>query len=482
MDKKAMLGHKVRRLRQAQGLTQAEMAEQIGISPSYLNLIERNQRPVTVPMLFRLGQAFEVDLRDFAEDEEARLAAGLSEVFGDALFEGQDLKQQDIRELASASPAAAQAVLTLYKAYRDLWEDAQALAHRVGGGDDRPQQQAGDGHAFAIEEVRDFQEAHSNHFPEVEEAALELRAAALPTAAAGDDPYPALAAYLGEAHGLGVRVMPVSVMQDTERRYDMHRRRVLLSEALPRSTRTFQLAAQVALLTRRELLDRIVAGANLQGDTARRLLRVGLAGYFAAAVMMPYGPFLEAARELRHDLALLQRRFGASFEQVCHRLTTLQRQGERGVPFFFIRIDKAGNVSKRYSGGGFPFARFGGPCPRWVIHDAFASPGLIRTQIAEMPDGTAFFTIARTLDPSAGWHRPQSPHFAIGLGCALKDAKHLVYADGLDPKSPQAREPIGVSGRVCERLDCAQRAHPPLNHRLRVDEHVRRATPFTFAG
>ena len=155
----------------------------------------------------------------------------------------------------------------------------------------------------------------------------------------------------------------------------------------------------------------------------------------------------------------------------------------RGVPFFFIRLDKAGNVSKRYSGGGFPFARFGGPCPRWAIHDAFATPGRVQTQIAEMPDGTAFFTIARTLEAPAGWHHraARAPQHAIGLGCALKDARHLVYADGLDLKSPQARTPIGVSCRVCERLDCAQRAHPPLNHRLRVEEHVRRATPFTFA-
>ena len=477
-----MLGHKVRRFRQAQGLTQAEMAEQIGISPSYLNLIERNQRPVTVPLLFRLGQAFEVDLRDFAEDEEARLVAGLSEVFGDPLFENLSLSQHDVRELAAVSPAAAQAVLTLYKAYRDLWEDAQALAHKLDDGGGRPAQAADGGHALAIEEVRDLQEARSNHFPELEEAAEELRAAAALDHDGPDALHHRLAAWLQEAHGVGVRVMPLGVMQDTERRFDHHRRRVLLSEALPPPTRTFQLAAQIALLTRRELLERVVAGAELQAEAARGLLRLTLAGYFAAAVMMPYDAFLAAARELRHDVGLLQRRFGASFEQVCHRLTTLQRQGERGVPFFFIRIDKAGNVSKRYSGGGFPFARFGGPCPRWVIHDAFMTPGRILTQIAEMPDGTAFFTIARTLDAPAGpWHRAQAPQHAIGLGCALKDARHLVYADGLDLKSPPARSPIGVSCRVCERLHCAQRAHPPLNHRLRVEDHVRRAVPFTFA-
>ena len=476
MDKKIMLGHKIRRFRQDQGLSQTQMAEQVGISASYLNLLEHNQRPVTVPLLFRLGQAFDVDLREFAEDEEAQLAAGLSEVFSDPLFEGQAPRSQDIRDLAAASPPAAQAVLTLYDAYRKLWEDAQALTHSMA---DRDKVPASDGASFPGEEVREFQQAQSNHFPDLEVAAEQFWQDA---EVHQDDVYRGLVEHLDSVLGIRVKVMPIEVMQDTLRRYDHHGRRVLLSEALPSAGRVFQLAAQLALLSYGESLDRVVERAGLQSDDAKRLLRIGLANYFAGAVMMPYERFLAAAVDLHYDLDLLQHRFNASFEQVCHRLTTLQRPGARGVRFFFIRVDNAGNVSKRLSGGGFHFARFGGTCPRWIIHDAFRSPGLIHTQVAEMPDGTAFFTIARTLDALGGWQHALQPQFAIGLGCDLKDAGVLVYADGLNLKKPSPVTPIGVSCRVCERLDCVQRAHPPLNHRLRVEEHVRRTTPFAFAN
>ena len=475
IEKKAMLGHKIRRLRQDQGLRQTEMAERLGISPSYLNLIERNQRPVTVPLLFRLGQAFEIDLKDFAKDEEAQLAAGLSEVFGDPLFAGQPPRATEIRELASASPQAAQAVLTLYKAYRDMRENAQTLAERLA---DRDKLQSLDVKGFPVEEVRDFLQAQFNHFPELETAAEHLREDA---GLQGEDLFRGLSQHLSKVHSIEVRILPIEVMRDIVRRYDRHRRRLLLSEVLAPSGRVFQLAVQVALLGQGELLDRIVAKAKLSSPEAEGLCRVGLANYFAGAMMMPYDRFLNAARDQRYDIDILQHRFGASFEQVCHRLTTLQRSGARGVPFFFIRVDNAGNVSKRLSAAGFHFARFGGTCARWIVHDAFRVPGLIHTQVAEMPDGTGFFTIARTVDASGGWPRGQQPQFAIGLGCETKDAQQLVYADGVEFRNRAAVTPIGVSCRVCERLDCGQRAHPPLNHRLRVDQNVRRTTPFTFA-
>ena len=290
-----------------------------------------------------------------------------------------------------------------------------------------------------------------------------------------------LGAYLREAHGLEVRVLTVDVMPETTRRFDFHRRRVLLSELLSPAARSFQLAVQVALNTQRDLLDRHVERAELSSPEAERLCRLTLANYLAGCVMMPYGRFLDAARTLRYDIEILQRRFGASFEQVCHRLTSLGRHGARGVPFFFIRVDNAGNVSKRLSGGGFHFARFGGTCPRWIVHDAFRMPGQIRTQLAAMPDGSRFFTIARTVDPieTRTWEQP--PQYAIGLGCDVRDAGQLVYADGLDLGNERAATPIGVACRVCERLDCRQRAHPPLNYRLKIDENVRRTTPFTFA-
>ncbi len=475
MDKKAMLGHKVRRLRQEAGLTQMEMAETLEISPSYLNLIEHNQRPVTVPLLFRLGQAFEIDLREFAEDEDARLAAGLREVFSDQMFEGQILREAEIRELAAASPSGAEAILQLYDAYRAQREDLQAMAQQLADPDTA---QSLNPQSDPVEEVRALYESHNNHFPDLELAAQELwEDAGLELDGLGRG----LSSHMKAVHGVDARIMPLDVMQDTLRRYDHHRRRVLLSETLPPSGRNFQVAAQIALLSQRELIKKLVADAKLSSPEAERLATIGLAGYFAGAVLMPYDRFLDAAKEFRYDIDFLQARFGASFEQVCHRLTTLQRAGARGVTFFFIRVDNAGNVSKRLSGAGFNFARFGGTCPRWIVHDAFQAPGRMFTQVAAMPDGTSYFTIARTADPAATGHHREAPRLAIAVGCEAKHAGQLVYADGVDLGNEDVITPIGVSCRVCERTDCNQRAHPPLNHRLRVDENIRRVAPFAIS-
>jgi predicted transcriptional regulator/transcriptional regulator with XRE-family HTH domain len=469
--KKAMMGHKVRRFRQDLGLHQTELADQLGISPSYLNLIEHNQRPVTVPLLFRLGEAFDVDLRQFAADDEARHAAGLQEVFSDPLFDGNAPGRQDIRELAAASPAASQAVIALYSAYRTMRDQLHAQASDPDRGRD--------GRGSPLEEVREFQESQGNHFPAIEAAAEAI------TGRADFEPgelYRSLAEHLRSDLAISVRVMPVEVLQDTMRRFDRHQSRILLSEALPPSGRIFHLAAQIALLSQRGPIDAIVEAAGFAGDESAGLLRLGLANYFAGAVMMPYDRFLEAARSLRYDVEILRRRFGVSFEQAAHRLTTLQRQGSRGVPFFFVRVDTAGNVSKRLSGGGFQFGRFGGACPRWIVHDVFRNPGVVHTQLAQLPDGGAFLTVARTVQPAnIGWAAGPRPLLAVGFGCDVKDARHLVYADGLDLVQPRAVTPIGVGCRVCERLDCDQRAHPPMNHRLRVEEHIRRLRPYAFA-
>jgi predicted transcriptional regulator/transcriptional regulator with XRE-family HTH domain len=483
LDRKAMLGHKVRRLRRELKLTQAQMAEQMGVSPSYLNLVENNQRPVTVQFLLKLGTAFDVDLAAFAEDDEGRLVAGLREVLADPLFEGADVKGQDLKDVAAAAPALGQAFLQLYRAYREAREDLEGLAERMArGGDDD-----GDGPAplprpgvFPAEEVEAFIQAEANHFPEIEAAAEGLWID-------GDldqaDLAGSLARHLERAHGVRVRRMPVEVMGPTVRRYDRHSRRVLVSETLGPTGIPFQVGAQIALLRHRDLLDGIVERAQLGSDTARRILLISLSNYFAAAVMMPYGRFLEAARSLRHDLDLLQARFGAGFEQVCHRLTTLQRPGARGVPFFLIRVDVAGNVSKRFSAEpGFHFARFGGACPRWNVHDAFRTPGTIQTQVARMPDGTTYLSVARTVTTRVGGWNTQTRHFALALGCDVAHAGQVVYADGLDVSKDAAATPIGVNCRICPRLDCTQRAFPPLNHRLVVDENVRGLSGYAQIG
>jgi predicted transcriptional regulator len=413
-------------------------------------------------------------LQAFAEDDETRLIAGLREVFADPLFTGSDVRSSDFRELAAAVPALGQAVMTLYQAYREAREDIEALAEKVA---DREKFQISQSATFPIEELRDFFHAQGNHFPDLESAAEALWN---DLKVDSGDLYRGLTDFLARTHGVKVKLMPMDVMGNGLRRFDRHSRRILLSEMLPPSGRNFQLACQIALLHYRELLERLSSGPGLTSDEARRLARIGLSNYFAGAVVMPYDRFSEAARAVRYDIEILEHRFDASFEQVCHRLTTLQRPGAKGVPFFLIRVDSAGNVSKRFSAGSLHFARFGGACPRWNVHDAFRTPGQIMTQLARMPDGTTYFSIARTVNKSGGGWRSPAQQFAIGLGCDVSHAGQLVYADGVELENAAATTPIGVNCRLCPRLDCSQRAFPPLNHRLIIDENQRGLSTYFF--
>jgi predicted transcriptional regulator len=246
-----------------------------------------------------------------------------------------------------------------------------------------------------------------------------------------------------------------------------------LSEALGPRSRCFQLAHQVGLLTQGEVLDRLVADQTLTSEASLALCRVALANYFASAVMMPYEPFLAAARAERYDVELLGHRFRASFEQVCHRLTTLQRPGASGIPFHMLRVDIAGNLSKRFSASGIRFARFSGACPRWNVFQAFLTPDRICVQVSRMPDGRTYFCIARTVTKGTGGFRSPKAILAVGLGCDVQYAREMVYADGLDLSDDTAIVPVGVTCRLCERMDCEQRAVPPLEHPLAVDENVR---------
>ena len=478
MQGKLMAGQRVRRLRRERGLTQARMAAQLGISTSYLNLIERSQRPVTVPFLLKLGQAFDVDLQRFAEDDEGRVVAALREVFGDPLFARSQVTDQDIRDAAQASPALGDAIAVLFRAYRTLLENTANLAEGAGPAESAAPATAALPAAGAPgEEVQEFLQARSCHLPELEEAAAGLWAEAR---LEPETLHEGLRAALTEAHGLKVRILPAEVMHDLMRRYDRHGRRVLLSDALAPEERVFQLAHQAALLGWRDLLDEIADGSGLEGP-ARDLLVVELANQFAGACLMPYERFLEAAEALRYDIELLGRRFGASFERVCERLVTLQRPGARGVPFFLVHLDCAGNVLRRFDGGGFRFARFGGLCPRWGVHRAFQSPGETRLEVVEVPDGARFLTIARMVTRPGAGHAQPGQQRVVAVGCPLSYGGRLVYGAGLDLERPAGVVPIGINCRLCERSDCSQRAFAPPGRRLIVDENQQGMAPWFVA-
>lgn len=462
-----LLGAKVRALRRRENLTQNALADRLGISASYLNLIENNRRPLTAPLLIRLAQIFQLDLQAFAVADDSQLSADLSEVFGDPIFDSHGLTNADMRELATTSPNVARAVLTLYRSYTAARESVATLAERLSGGEEF----AGvDPSGLPPEEVSDLIQSRGNYFHELEEGAESLWRDAKINA---EDVYGSLVRYLQSAHGIHVRVVKVADERKAMRRYDPDARVLSLSEVLPPRSRRFQLAHQVGLLTQGEALGRVSRDERLTTPESRALARVAMANYFAAALLMPYRPFFETARAERYDIELLAHRYGTSFEQVCHRLTTLRRPGVEGVPFHFLRIDIAGNISKRFSASGIRIARFSGACPRWNVHAALLTPGMIRIQISRMPDGAMYFCIARTVQSDrGGYHVPHTVH-AIGMGCEVRYARELVYADGVDLDNLEAAVPVGVTCRMCERLDCEQRAFPALQHPLRVTENVR---------
>ncbi|MDP6990395.1 MAG: short-chain fatty acyl-CoA regulator family protein [Planctomycetota bacterium] len=467
MSAKSRIGAKIRRLRRSRGLTQRRMAEELGISQSLLNYIENNRRALTVPLLFKLAQTYDLDVASLAEDDDTRLVGDLTEVFGDTLFGGEQPAESEIEALADHAPEIGSAVLTLYRAYRTALDEREALALRLADGG---QLLEGRSNPFPSEEVHEFVEEHDNHFPALEAAAEDLGLDVLAGPGSLED---ALSERLAQRHGVTVEVVPQDRTPDTVRRFEPQERHLLLSEVLPPRARHFQLAHQIGLLEHANLFDDYIERARRRTPESVALCRVVLANYFAGAVLMPYGSFLGAARELRYDIEMLGHRFRTSFEQICHRLTTLKRPGEVGVPFHMVRVDIAGNLSKRFSGGGIRFARFGGACPRWNVHAAFLQPGFIRTQLSRMPDGTAFFCVARTVRKEGGGFRSPQSRLAIGLGCAVEHARELVYADGIDLENLDAAEPIGPTCRLCERTDCRQRAFPPIHTQLSVDENVR---------
>jgi predicted transcriptional regulator len=422
-------------------------------------------------VLIKLAQLFGVDVGAFAADDDGRLVADLTEAFADPVLEEYDLTSVDVRELAGASPEAARAVLGLYRAYQAVRATADDLSSRLRDGEALAGTDGARGVSHVpSEEVSDYLQRHWNHFPELETAAEELAARAKLTS---DDLYSGMIRYLERELGVSVQIARWDAMRGVLRRFDPERKTLTLSELLPTRSRTFQLAHQIAMVTLNDLLERHAAEGRFTSAEARVLGKVALANYFAGAVLMPYTAFHQAASDERYDVDVLGRRFRVGFEQVCHRLTTLRRQGAEGVPFHMMRIDVAGNISKRFSASGIRFARFSGACPRWNVFSAFMTPGMIRIQVSRMPDGLAYFCIARTIQKDAGGYHAQQPVQSIGLGCQIEFARHLVYADGFDLDNRDTLVPVGVTCRLCERTECEQRAVPSLKVPLHVDENQR---------
>ena len=391
--KKLIVGPRLRRFRETLGLTQKRMADDLGISTSYLNLIERNQRALSAKVLLSLVERYDFDISEFTGGSDTHLVAELHEVMRDPMFKDTSISRSEAEDIVSASPNTARALIKLYGKHRDT---SRLQTERAGN---RDHVELLEQSAEAVDTVRDFIHSQKNFFPRLDAVAEGLSAELGLANRRQNSP---LTDRLKERHGITVRIRPIDVMPKMLRYYDRHTNSIDLSELLRQSGRRFQLAFQIGMLEQRNLIDDIIREANLVGREAQGLARTSLANYFAAALLMPYSRFLQEAEKTRYDVDLLSHRFGASFEQTAHRLTTLQKPDARGIPFFFLRIDIAGNVSKRFSAGRFPFSKFGGACPLWNIHHSFQSPGEIFTQIIEMPDQSQYFSISKMVSRSDG--------------------------------------------------------------------------------
>lgn len=462
--RKSFMGMRLRRLREERGMKQVELARALGISASYLNQLEQNQRPLTVPILLKLGTTLGIELSLLSDEEETHLLTDLRDAAAET---GETISAAELRELVANMPEVGRTLVTLHRRYREAVERGDAMAAELG--DDWA---TGGRVRQPYEQVRDFFAARHNHIEPLDEAAERLYRDA------GLSPHTILEGltdWLASRHGVTVRRDPGA---GRARRYDPAARAITLSVALTPGQQAFQLATQLAFLECGELIQALSDDPFFSDAEARRLSHVGLANYFAGALILPYGDFLAAAEAERYDIERLGALFGVRFETICHRLSTLQRPSARGVPFFFVRVDRAGNISKRQSATDFHFSRVGGTCPLWNVYEAFSRPGRVLRQVAQMPDGRTYLWIARTVQHPGVRYGAPGQMFAIGLGCDRDHAHRLVYSRGLDLHDTAAATPIGAGCKVCERTGCPQRAFPPIGRTVIVDENASSAVPY----
>ncbi len=460
---KLYAGVKLRETRARLGLTQKAFADRLGVSLPYLNQMENNHRPVSAAVVLGLAGEFGLDVTELSAGDAERLVSDMREALADPVFADGAPPLADLRLAASNAPALARSFLELHRAYRQAHERLASLDEALG-------RETGQTVVSPWEEVRDFFHYCDNYIDAVDRAAERF---SCPDGKRLDPILRATEALA--ARGVKVQFSDISALR--ERSADTIR----ISSHAGRPTQAFQLLHQVALITQNELLEATLDLARFQSDTARAIAKIGLANYFAGAALLPYRAFLEAAQETRHDLERLADRFGASIEQIAHRLSTLQRPGAKGIPFFFVRVDQAGTITKRHSATRLQFARFGGACPLWNVHQAFETPTKFLRQLAETPDGVRYLCLARDVSKPGGSFTAPVRRYAICLGCEVSHARGVVYADDMELTNPRAYQPIGISCRICERKECHQRSVPPLERRLAVDPDRRGLLPYDIA-
>ncbi|MGB3244101.1 MAG: short-chain fatty acyl-CoA regulator family protein [Sulfitobacter sp.] len=467
-SRKVFAGARIRLLRQSVNLTQAAFAQQIAISTSYLNQIENNQRALSGSVILALVDVFSFDLSELSLDGAGKVSVDLQEILTDPVFAENKVLTQEIKVAATNAPNVTKAFLDLYRMFQKSREQLGEVDNSL---KDREASLA----PLPYEEVRDYFHYKDNYIDDLDRVAEEFSTNLKPGHGDRDAD---IANYLTEKHGVTVVLRKDKPGSGTVRAFDSATKTLYLNATSSKATRLFQMAFQVGLIEQRDLIETLLDEAAFQSEAARDVCRMTFANYYAGAVVLPYSDFAKAAKEQRHDLEMLAFHFDASMEQVCHRLSMLQRSGGKGVPFYFLRIDQAGNITKRHSATTLQFTRFGGGCPLWNVHHAFQSPGEILRQLAVTPDGVQYLSLAFEQTKRVAGFKSPVRKYAIGLGCEVKYAGDVIYADDLDLTLKTNFESIGTSCRICERTDCFHRSVPPIGKSIQVDIDTRGSVPF----
>lgn len=462
-------GDRLRNLRRRLALSQTALAARLGISISYVSQIETGDRPITDQVLATLAQCFPLDWVDVSEEEDDNLLVRALQAGVDPTVPLDVLDEPTVVRGMEQQPRLARRLISIYAAYQRSQDQLRVLDDRVDAGSDESGQ-------LPWEEVRDWFQATGNYVDVLDRAAERLAS----RLEMSSGPSRAISRWLHDIHRVEVCYANPSGKQRQLRSFDIASRTLVIDRAVPPESEAFELAHQLMRFEANDEIAEITRGAALRSEAAKQLLQVGLANYAAGALLMPYGRFSAEARRTRHDIDELRQLFSVSFEQACHRLSTLQRPGAAGVPFFFCRVDMAGNITKRHSATRLRFAQFGGACPLWIVHEAVASSDRILVQVAEMPDKVRYVSMAKGLvKPSASYSRPPR-RYAVALGCEVEHAAGFVYADKLDVEGVHSATPIGSSCRICPRQDCEQRAFPPAGNAIIVDPNRRGVVPYSF--
>jgi len=477
LSRKLYSGHTLRQIRTDFGLSQTEFAKKIGLSTAYVNQIENNNRPVTASVLLTINRIFGVDLAAFEKNDLDRVVQDLQEVFADTQFHNSTVSRQEIQEMVTRAPGVTKAIMDLYGALRS-YHDRNVLEDELvhtGGAYDT----ASGIRKSAYDEVRDYFHYTDNYIDSLDRAAEKLSyEISLQNAPSKFD---RLTGWLRKRFDISVELNPD--YQGTLIRQEDYTRKIFIYRAIPQSTKNVLLGSVIAELCVKDLISEEVKRGKFNSGSAESIARLALRNYFSGALLLPYDDFLRAATKCRHDIQMLSNRMDASIETVCHRLSTLQRPGAKGLPFYFVKIDRAGNVVKRHSATRFQFARFGGSCPRWNVHQAFEqNSNKFTAQVAQMPDGVQYLSIATSVTKHQSDYLTGERRYALGLGCEIQYADAIVYADGLAVGGGTRPEPIGVNCRICPRDDCDQRAFPAIDKDPVIDPGQRGIVPYRLEG